>query len=117
MARRAKFTQWAMVWSQEKKTIDQAMSLWKVMFLSKSMMLLRGVWRRREMRPRQTATCQRWGLLGAGEVTEEDKGYVDVEGQCGGSSDGVGDAKQGTCLCQVVLLLNEIEKGSVTFIE
>ena len=52
------------------------------------------------------------GFVGRGKVTEEDEGYVDVEGQCGGSSDGVGDAKQGTCLCQVVLLLNEIDRGS-----
>jgi len=43
MAKRAKFTQWAIVWTQEKKTIDQAVSLWKVMFLSKSIMLFRGV--------------------------------------------------------------------------
>jgi hypothetical protein len=43
MAKRAKLTQWAMVWTQEKKTMDQAVSLWKVMFLSKSIMLLRGV--------------------------------------------------------------------------
>jgi len=57
MAKRAKLTQWAMVWTQEKKTMDQAVSLWKVMFLSKSMMLFSGVLRRREMRPRQTAGC------------------------------------------------------------
>lgn len=43
MAKRAKFTQWAIVCTQEKKTIDQAVSLWKVMFLSKSIMLFRGV--------------------------------------------------------------------------
>jgi hypothetical protein len=55
IAKRAKLTQCAIVWTQEKKTIDQAVSLWKVMFLSKSMMLFRGVCRRREMRPRQTA--------------------------------------------------------------
>lgn len=55
IARRAKLTQWAIVWTQEKKTIDQAMSLWKVIFLSKSMMLFNGVCRRREINPRQTA--------------------------------------------------------------
>lgn len=60
MAKRAKFTQWAIVWTQEKKTIDHATSLWKVMFLSKSMMEFRGVWRRREMRPRQTAFVSFW---------------------------------------------------------
>jgi len=54
------------------------------------------------------------GFLGEG-VTEEDEGYVDVKGQCSSSSDGVGDAKQGTCLCQVVLLLNKIDKGSCYF--
>jgi len=59
IARRAKFIQWAMVWTQVKKTIDQAMSLWKVMFLSKSMMLLSGVRRRREITPRQTAETVR----------------------------------------------------------
>jgi len=58
-ARRAKFTQWAMVWTQVKKTIDQATSLWNVMFLSKSMMLFSGVRRRREITPRQTAETVR----------------------------------------------------------
>ena len=57
MAKRAKFTQCAIVWTQEKNTMDQAVSLWKVMFLSKSMMLFSGVWRSSEIRPRQTATC------------------------------------------------------------
>jgi hypothetical protein len=54
IAKRAKFIQWAIVWTHVKKTIDQAVSLWRVMFLSKSMMLFSGVWRRREIRPRQT---------------------------------------------------------------
>ena len=74
-ARRTKFTMWAIVWTQEKKTIDHAMSLWNVMFLSKSMTLFNGVRRRREIRPRQTAINQNSFWLGN---TEEDKSDVNM---------------------------------------
>jgi hypothetical protein len=50
----ARLFQWAMVWSQEKKTMDQATSLWKVMFLSKGMTSFSGVRRAMEIRFLQT---------------------------------------------------------------
>lgn len=53
-----------MVWTQEKKTIDHATSLWKVMFLSKGITSFKGVRRAMEIkflhtgkRMKATSTC------------------------------------------------------------
>src|SRR5580658_7308729 len=61
----AKLTMCAPICTTVPKTIDQAVALWKVMFLSKGMIWLRGVRRRREMKLRQmgrrmkiTSTCR-----------------------------------------------------------
>lgn len=50
----ARLFQCAMVCTQEKNTIDQATSLWKVMFLSNGMMSFKGVRRAMEIRFLQT---------------------------------------------------------------
>ena len=50
----AKLTMCAAVCRAEKKTMDHAVALWKVMFLSKGMKWLSGVRRTREMKLRQT---------------------------------------------------------------
>lgn len=60
----ARLFQWAIVWTHEKKTIDQATSLWKVMFLSKGITSFNGVRRAMEIkflqtgkRMKATSTC------------------------------------------------------------
>ena len=50
----AKFTMCAAICTTEPITIDHAVAIWKVMFLSNGMMSLRGVRRRNEMKLRQT---------------------------------------------------------------
>lgn len=50
----ARLFQCAIVWTQEKKTIDQATSLWKVMFLSNGIMSFRGVRRAMDIKFLQT---------------------------------------------------------------
>jgi hypothetical protein len=50
----ARLFQCATVWTQEKKTIDQAIVLWKVMFLSKGIMSFNGVRRAMDIRFLQT---------------------------------------------------------------
>jgi len=56
MARLAKLTMWATVWTKDQKTIDQAAALWKVMFLSKGMISFKGVRRKMEMKFLQTGS-------------------------------------------------------------
>jgi len=60
----ARLFQCAIVCTQEKNTMDQATSLWKVMFLSKGMMSFKGVRRAIEIkflhtgkRMKATSTC------------------------------------------------------------
>jgi hypothetical protein len=62
--KRAKLFQWAIVWTQEKNTIAQATSLWKVMFLSKGITSFKGVRRAIDIkflhtgkRTNATSTC------------------------------------------------------------
>ena len=50
----AKLFQCAMVWTQEKKTIDHAVRMWNVMFLSKGMMPFKGVCLAMEISVRHT---------------------------------------------------------------
>src|SRR6266850_3395947 len=88
----AKLTMCATTWMTVPTTIDQAVALWKVMPLSKGMIWLSGVRRRREIKLRQTgrrmkttSTCKTRAAARAMAVewnpVGEKGGYASVEGE------------------------------------
>jgi hypothetical protein len=54
IARFAKFHMCATIWTRLKKTMDHAVAMWNLMLSSKGTISFSAVWRRREMKFRQT---------------------------------------------------------------